>query len=78
MSSWQLDNNYKLVLDLSKVEKSDLNINQICLKAGISVQSFYNAKHGRMPKIDTLAKFLIGANELGLKIGFDDILKIDV
>lgn len=79
MPVWSITEDFNLLLDLAVIEDSKLNINQICTEAKIGSQIFYRSKKtGRMPKLDTIAKFIVAANVLGLKIGFDDILKIDI
>lgn len=79
MPAWPITKEFNLELDLTVIEKSGMNINQICTEAKIGSQIFYRSKStGRMPKLDTIAKFIFAANELGLHIGFDDILKIKV
>lgn len=78
MPSWPVNKQFRLTLDLSIVKEAGLNINQICSKAQIGSQIFYRTKATeRMPKLDTIAKFIFAAHELGLHIGFDDILKIE-
>jgi DNA-binding phage protein len=77
MPTWPITKKFDLELDLTVIENSKLNINQICTEAKIGSQIFYRSKSsGRMPKLDTIAKFIFAANDLDLHIGFDDILKI--
>lgn len=79
MPSWPINEHFQLTLDLSIIEESNLNINQICTEAKISSQIFYRTKtSSRMPKLDTIAKFVVAANTLGLGIDIGDILRIEI